>query len=307
VTINATGQRIRWASLPEHVRAAVEDIVKDRVVTADSQPGGFSPGTADRLVTASGKRAFVKAVSPAQNPLSPDMHRQEIRVTAALPPGTPAPRLLGSFDDGEWVAMVLSDVDGRHPVTPWTVTEIDAVMATLDSMATLLTPSPIAGLPTAADSLRADFAGWGNIAADPPPVLDPWARDRLPELVTASEHALGALVGDTVAHLDVRADNLLIGPAGEVTLIDWPWGCRGPRWLDRLLLLVNVRLYGGHDCARLLETLDGDPDDMRTVLIGAAGFFVDRSRQPEPPGLPTVRAFQRAQADALLGWLAETS
>jgi hypothetical protein len=72
-----------------------------------------------------------------------------------------------------------------------------------------------------------------------------------------------------------------------------------------VILLVNVRLYGGLDCEALLRTIDGDLDDMRSVLIGIAGFFVNGSRRPAPPGLPTLRAFQKAQADALLGWLAE--
>jgi aminoglycoside phosphotransferase (APT) family kinase protein len=297
--IEATGQRITWADLPEHVRAAVEDILGDTVEGAESQSGGFSPGTAERVVTATGKRAFVKAVSPAQNPVSPGMHRREARITGSLPPGTPAPALLGSYDDGDWIAIVLTDVEGRHPVTPWVRPEIDAVLATLDAMATLLTPAPIAGLPTAAESLRSDFAGWSRVAADPPPGLDPWIRARLPEFVTAAAHAERAVHGDTVVHLDVRADNLLIGPAGEVTLIDWPHACRGPRWLDRLLLMLNVRLYGGD-----VSTSDFD-DDMRSVLIGLAGFFVDAARKPPPPGLPTLRAFQRAQADALLPWIAE--
>jgi hypothetical protein len=39
------------------------------------------------------------------------------------------------------------------------------------------------------------------------------------------------------------------------------------------------------------------------VLAAAAGYFVDRCRTPPPPGLPTVRAFQRAQGNALLTWL----
>lgn len=302
--INATGARIRWADLPEHVRTAVEGILESPVVAAESQAGGFSPGTAERVVTARGTRAFVKAVSPQQNPVSPGMHRREARNTGALPPGTPAPALLGSYDDGEWIAMVLTDIEGRHPLTPWARPEIDAVTATLDAMATLLTPAPIADLPTAAESLRRDCAGWARVAADPPPDLDPWARERLPELTEKAAHAERALAGDTLVHLDVRADNLLIGPAGEVTLVDWPWACRGPHWLDRLLLLVNVRLYGGHDCEAMLRDLDGDEDDMRSVLIGITGYFVDAARNPPPPGLPTLRAFQRAQADALLPWIA---
>jgi aminoglycoside phosphotransferase (APT) family kinase protein len=113
-----------------------------------------------------------------------------------------------------------------------------------------------------------------------------------------------------VAHLDVRADNLLIGPNGAVTLVDWPHACLGPPWLDRLLLLVNVRLYGGHDVEAMLQQCaagsGADPADLRGVIAGAAGYFVDVCRRTPPPGIPTVRAFQRAQGDALVSWLVET-
>jgi hypothetical protein len=39
------------------------------------------------------------------------------------------------------------------------------------------------------------------------------------------------------------------------------------------------------------------------VLAGLAGYFHDRRRLPDPPGLPTVRAFQRAQGEVVLRWL----
>jgi aminoglycoside phosphotransferase (APT) family kinase protein len=125
-----------------------------------------------------------------------------------------------------------------------------------------------------------------------------------------ADRGLAALAGDTVAHIDVRTDNLLIGPDGTVTVVDWPHACLGPRWLDRLLLLINVRLYGGHDVEALLRECaaasGADPADLRGVIAGAAGYFVDACRQPPPPGIPTVRAFQRAQGEALVSWLAET-
>lgn len=304
---SVTKTRIGWTDLPGHVRAAVEEILGDRVVTAVSQPGGFSPGTADRVRTAGGKRAFVKAVSPAQNEHSPRLHRTEALVTAALPPAAPAPRLLGSYDDGHWVALVLVDVEGRHPVTPWDAAELAAVLSTLERMAAVLTPASVAVAPTAADQLGYDFAGWRRIAERPPADLDPWARDRLPELCAASERGLAALTGDTLCHLDVRADNLLLRTDGTVVVVDWPWACRGPAWLDSLLILVNVRLYGGHDVEALLRArpflADVDPAAVTGVLTGFAGFFLDGSRQPAPPGIPTVRAFQRVQADAVLDWL----
>lgn len=308
--VSATGQRIGWTDLPPHVREAVEEIVGGPVVSAVSQTGGFSPGTADRVVTANGRRAFVKAVSPAQNEDSPGMHRREGAITAALPAGVPAPRLLGSFDDGTWIALVLEDVDGRHPATPWLPDELARVLAALRRLAETLTPAPLSGLRAAADAVADDFDGWRRIAADPPADLDPWVAGHLDELRGLSGRGLRALAGDTVVHLDARADNLLLGPDGRVTVVDWPWACRGPAWLDSVLLLINVRLFGGHDTEALLADCaawsGADPADLRAVLAGFAGYFADRARRPPPPGLPTVRAFQRAQADAVTSWLRES-
>ncbi|WBB54370.1 hypothetical protein [Verrucosispora sp. WMMD573] len=164
-----TRNRLRWAQLPPDVRSAVERILGDRVIEAVSQPGGYSPGTADRVRTANGRRAFVKAASPAQNPDTPNMHRTEARITAALPAYAPTPRLLGCHDDGHWVALVFTDVDGRHPVTPWHGEELDAVLDALEQMATALTPSPLTEVPAIADRLADEFAGWRRIVDDPPP------------------------------------------------------------------------------------------------------------------------------------------
>lgn len=306
---SATGVRIGWDDLPDHVRTHVEDILGSVVVEARSQRGGFSPGTADRVRTANGQRAFIKAVSSAQNERSPEMHRQEARATAALPGDAPAPNLLGCHDDGEWVALALEDVEGRQPVTPWQRAELDSVLATLRDLARRLTPTPVPELPAAAETLAHDFASWQRIVADPPAGLDPWAAAHLDELCAAADRGLAALAGDTLVHLDVRADNLLLGADGAVTVVDWPWACRGPAWLDTLLLTVNVRLYGGHDTDALLTanpvTAGADPHDLTAVLAGLAGFFVDAARQPAPAGLPTVRAFQRAQADAVVPWVRE--
>lgn len=301
---SATGVRIRWDDLPERVHAGVADILGSPVAEAVSQPGGFSPGTADRVRTADGRRAFVKAVSPAQNPHSPGMHRSEAAVAAALPPNAPAPALLGVYDDGDWIALVLTDVAGRHPRTPWVRAELVAVLDTLAGLSRAPVRGGLRELPAAVDALADDFTGWRRIAADPPPDLDPWYAARLPELRRLAERGLAALAGDRLVHLDVRADNLLIGPDGRVTVVDWPWACRGPSWLDSLMVLVNVRLYGG--ATRPYEArLAADPAEVTAVLAGLAGFFTDYARRPPPPGLPTVRAFQRRQADALRTWLGE--
>lgn len=309
LVISASGVRIGWADLPRRVRGAVEEILGASVVEAVSQPGGFSPGTADRVRTADGVRAFVKAVSPEQNGDSPNLHRREGAVTAALPASVPAPRLLGRYDDGHWVALVLQDVEGRHPVLPWRGDELAAVLAALGDVADAATPVPVPGLPTAREALTDDFAGWRRVRQDPPVGLDPWVAERLDWLCHRADRGLHALSGQTLVHLDVRADNLLVGPQGQVTLVDWPWACSGPAWLDRLMVLVNVRLFGGHDTQAMLSDLAvrtrAGPEDLTAVLAGVAGYFVDVARRPAPAGLPTVRAFQRAQGEAIVTWLRE--
>src|SRR4051812_7493173 len=144
----ASGIRIQWLELPQTVRDAVERILGAPVTEAVSQSGGFSPGTADRVVTADGRRAFVKAVSSAQNPVSPQMHRAEARNAGRLPEGVPVPKLLGTHDDGDWIALVLEDVDGRPPHTPWRPAETDAALAALKRLAV---PIPGGDLPTLRD------------------------------------------------------------------------------------------------------------------------------------------------------------
>lgn len=93
------GTRICWSDLPGAVRAAAERIIDGGTVTEfRSQAGGFSPGTADRVLTSSGRRASVKAVNAGVNADSARLARQELHVTGALPAHAPVPRLLGGFD-----------------------------------------------------------------------------------------------------------------------------------------------------------------------------------------------------------------
>jgi aminoglycoside phosphotransferase (APT) family kinase protein len=306
--ILATGARIAWTDLPPAVRAGVEELLGDTVVAAASQPGGFSPGSADRLVTASGRRAFVKAVHPSLNVEAPALHRREARITAALPSDVPAPRLIGVYDDGDWVAVALEDVEGRHPELPWKAAELDTVLTTLRAMARTLTPPPLADLPLARVDLAAALRGWERCSADPPADLDPWIKANLEGLAALTEIGVAALDGDTGVHPDLRSDNPLVRPDGGVVVVDWPWLCRGAAWLDSAMLMVNVRMYGGHDTDALLDRIADDFGvdlaAIRGLLAGMTGFFVDAARRPIP-GLPTVTAWRQAQGDALVSWIRE--
>jgi hypothetical protein len=298
-----TAVRITWSDLPPGIRARAEQIIGGRVVEAHSQTSGFSPGTADRIRTDDGRRAFVKAVTPTINAHSAGLARQEMRITAALPGHAPTPRMLGGFDTGDWIVLILEDVDGRHPRLPWSDHDIDTVLTGLVDLAAALTPTPLTDVPRACDHLAGDFDGWNRIAADPPADLDPWARAHLPALRASAARGLAATAsGATLTHCDIRADNILVRDDGRPVFVDWPWGCIGPDWLDRVLLAINVLVNGG-TADRVLAGLDQPA--VTDVVAGITGYFLHTSRTPPPPGIPAVRAFQRAQGDALLPWLRE--
>jgi aminoglycoside phosphotransferase (APT) family kinase protein len=245
-------------------------------------------------------------VSAAQNPDSPALHRRELEITAAMPPGAPAPHVIGSFDDGEWVALVLEDIEGHVPDLPWTRSQVDTVLAAAASLADMMTPSPVPDLRRAADELAEALSGWHNIRDSPPAELDPWAREHLDLLCELAEAGAHSLDGTTLCHSDMRADNVLLRPDGSVVFVDWPWASLGPAWLDTVMLLVNVRLYGGHDVEALLRVrCDAPSAAVDGVLAGLCGFFTDAARRPAPPGLPSLRAFQRAQGELVITWLRE--
>ncbi|GAA0546667.1 hypothetical protein GCM10010172_30460 [Paractinoplanes ferrugineus] len=298
--------RMRWGQLPADVRAGVETVLGSPVLSAQSQAGGFSNGTADRVRTRSGSTAFVKAISTAMNAGAADLHRREARITAALPCGVPAPRLLGVYDDGNWVALALQDIEGHNPALPWHEPDLHAALDMLTRLAELVTPCPITAVPPAGEVLAEPFAGWDRIAAYPPDDLDPWAAQHLPVLRRLAADALGAVQGDTLVHYDVRADNLLIDAAGKVTLVDWPWACRGAAWLDTVMLLGTVYMYGGHDVETLLSrsvTSQAEPQNVTAVLVAQASYALDAARLVPPVGMGQLRAFQRGKADALLRWV----
>jgi aminoglycoside phosphotransferase (APT) family kinase protein len=227
-------------------------------------------------------------------------------VLAALPVGSGVPRLLGVHDDGTWVALVVEDVDGRHPRLPWRTVELEAAHDAYARLAAEPVPTALHGVPATAELFAPDFAGWDRVHAEPVADLDPWADAHLDRLAATAARSTAVLAGDRLVHGDARADNLLLRPDKTVVVVDWPWATRGPAWFDPVCLLVNVALnepaadVDGLVRRWLPDVPDGHVD---AVLAGLAGYFVDVARRPDPPGLPTVRSFQRAQGVVVLRWL----
>ncbi|OJV79016.1 MAG: aminoglycoside phosphotransferase [Cellulomonas sp. 73-92] len=309
-----SGQRLDWRDLPRHVRRRIDELAGAQVTAEITATEGFSPGFVAVLELTDGRDVFVKAISRDISPVAVAEARQEIVAAAALPPSVPAPRLQWSDDDGEWVLLGFDAVHGRSPEIPWKRSDLDAVLATVDVLAHAA-PLPGRSLPRTADLLADEFTGWCRMRGAAQEVRDEfaatvgppaaWALSRLPDLARWEQAALDGATGEGIVHGDLRADNVMIDADGKVWLIDWLHASVGPSWFDLAFLLTSVGAQGGGDPATLFAQHAPfvSHDELRAGLAGLTGSLVWGSMQPAPPGVPNLRPFQSAHAEAALRWL----
>ncbi|QJW37187.1 phosphotransferase family protein [Cellulosimicrobium protaetiae] len=328
--------RPAWPELPTAVRAAIEARLGAAVSGWTSHDGGYSQGLASTLRTPTGG-VFVKAVGP-EHAFTRDLYRLEARVAAALPDRTPAPALRWVLDAdldgaGEWVALAFDVVPGRSVRTPWRDDELAAVADLARRVAEIHVPGDTS-LPRFADT--AEWREWEDLADRRPPGLgtyDPWVSARLDDLATLAAPWPEATAGDHLVHGDLRGDNALLvepdagpltrpderpgawsreadgpAPSGLVAVaVDWPYASRGAAFCDAVGMLPAVQVEGGPPPEEVLRRhpppRDVDPDAVTCYLAAITGYFLKSSLDPAPPGIPHVRAFQRAQAEVGVAWL----
>lgn len=206
------------------------------------------------------------------------------------------PLYFGASDESETVLLVLEDLSDAVWPPPWTAARIEAVQTTL---AALHETRPPAGIPQL-EPVREHVVGWGNVARDPVPLLATslcsatWLEEALPVLARASAEA--RLDGKELLHLDVRSDNVCFIERGAV-LVDWNLAHQGNGDFDIAFWLPSLELEGGPKPWQVLS-------DAGALAAAVAGFFASRAGLPPPPGAPTVRDFQEAQAEVALRWAA---
>jgi hypothetical protein len=113
----------------------------------------------------------VKALSADLHPSSVGLYRIEAATMPHLPRGLSVPRLLDVYDDGNWVALVYEEVDGRHPDLPWRPDELQRVAAAL--------------------------------AASPPAHLEPGLRRHLDRVAAEVPDLAEVVRGDALLHNDI--------------------------------------------------------------------------------------------------------
>ena len=304
--VAASKRRPLWDELPAPARAQIEHLIASPVVTTHNCAGGFSPGFASLLTLADGRRAFVKAMDSDAWPSQALMHRAEARVAAALPSSIPAPRFLGSSDDGHWVALAFEGIDGTEPAQPWNLTDLDRVLAAIGQLAKAGTSSPIV-LPR--DHPR--LGGWASLAHDTSwrarlPACSAWAASYLPLLIRLEDEGLAAAQGPSLVHFDMYPHNILL-TTDRVLFADWPHARLGAPFIDLLLLLPSAAARGIDPepiLARQPLTAGIEPHAINAVLAAHAGFCVAGALLPAPPGLEPITGAKLSLGRATIKWLA---
>jgi hypothetical protein len=300
---------------PVAVRTWLADALGDEPVSWTTAVGGFSPGIAARLVTADGRRAFVKAVDGSANRDTPQLFRDEAAALRILG-ADPATRrliapMLDSYDDGDWVALLLTDIDGATPAQPFVAADVEVVGAGLTALADSLGRiTTDVELPTMASSSLAE--GWG-VLAEAPELLDAWTRRHLSVLLELADHSRSALRGRSLLHFDIRSDNILLTGAGvdrRAVFVDWAWLRYGAGWLDAFLFGFDLATAGGEVDAQ--SYVANSPvlaeiaaRDITSALAAVTGVMLLGSRKPPPPGLPGISDWQAHLATGGLRWLQE--
>jgi aminoglycoside phosphotransferase (APT) family kinase protein len=293
--------------MPVPVREGIDRIAGSPVIDAINLDGGFSPGPAARCSLSDGRVVFVKAAGSELNPVSPEMHRREGQVLTGLGANVPAPNIIGVFDDGDWVALVIEWIDGAMPIAPLGHDEVDRLLGLVERLASVEGGD---ALPPCADVHLGLFGHWQELIDQPLANLDAWSLRHLEDLAGLEADVADAIRGDHLVHFDMRSDNVIFATAGPQhdVIVDWPGASVGAAWIDLVGLLPALELDGGPTPDEVFEhhpvARAADPDAVTAFIAAIAGYFTRMSLVTPPPGLPTLRAFQAAQGRVARRWIA---
>ena len=148
----------------------------------------------------------------------------------------------------------------------------------LESLADAPTEAPVPGW------LRADPHGWAG-------VLREQAARPMPH----------------PAHWDIRVDNLLRRPGGEIVFLDWGAAARGPAWVDPLLArLERVEDPWFDVAARVLAPRSRRRGRRRSraFLAGFGAHLAVRSVVAVDVNLPTLNDFRITESRRMLAAVA---
>ncbi len=322
----AVGRRASYAAMPARVTAWVESTLGSPVVEHRDQVGGFSPGCAARLVCADGTRAFVKAVGAELNPDTPTLFRREVLALTLLGSDPLWADLLASYDSavdggpegGDWVALLLEDVDGAHPDLADDATMAALLEATDELVARVGHRVPERpGASSSGDDATApiyraglvDLGGVWTSLASTFDLVDELPGGAVPQWLLEHHESLAEGVRRLVdvpatqlVHYDIRNDNLLQRPDGSIVFVDWGAAGWGPDWLDPLLARlerVDSPWFDASLAGSAALTRVGDAT-VTSWLVGMGAYLAYRAHTAPVVGLPTLDEFRRRESARFL-------
>ena len=250
--------------------------------------GGYTP--AARYVASDGcERAFVKVATTAVTAA----HLRGEGLAYERLTGAYMPRLIGWEDDAHAPILIIEDLGEARWPPPWDRPTVDRMLEQLADLHADTTP-----LRSFSEAHGGSSEGWANVAAEPEPFLSlglasrEWLQRALPRLIEAE--AACPTDGPTVAHFDLRSDNICLTASGP-KLIDWAAASQGDPDLDLGFWLPSLAFEGGPAPDEILPNAP-------LVAAYVSGFFAAYAGLPVIPEAPFVRRVQREQLSTALPW-----
>jgi tetratricopeptide (TPR) repeat protein/TolB-like protein len=128
----------------------------------------------------------------------------------------------------------------------------------------------------------------------------PLPAGELLEIAIQCAEALAAAHGKGVIHCDIKPENIMLTPAGQVRILDFGIAKRLP-FYDAAGTTVSVDSEGlaGTPAYMAPEVLAGNPPDARSDIysLGVTLYEALTGRRPNAPGLPVTAATSATTAD----------
>ena len=292
-----TARRLTWEFLPRELRGEIEGRLGGEVVKATSHNSGFTPGFASTLRTENGSVAFVKTAHRTAQAVAARSYSIEAASLKRLGADIPSPRLLWVSDE-DWITLGFEHVDASPPQRPWNDDEFTRALDLTERIAAIGPPS---GMMPLIEDAPEFLTCWDHVAARDP---------EHPHLAEASALAarLAQIPATSLAHGDLRDDNLLVCADGAVLACDWTTPSLAPAWLDAVSLAIAAYGDGLDVEAHLADRAvmrGASPDDIDSWLSAFAGFMRYSSLLPPVRNSPYLRLHADWYATVAWEWLAE--
>jgi hypothetical protein len=131
-----------------------------------------------------------------------------------------------------------------------------------------------------------------------PPAAQDWRESRYDRYASGTT---GLFAGGTLLHGDINPDNLLVGPDGDVTIVDWSWPTHGAAFIDPACLVVQL-IAAGHTpaqaedwAARCTAWREADPAAVDAFAAATVRMY-QRFEQLDP------EPWRKAMTAAAAGW-----